>query len=160
MPLSAPEPISREHILDQFDCGQSTLNAWLKSRAWKNEQGGGSRTYVVCDNGAVKAYYCLATGAVAHLEAPGRIKRNMPDPVPVMVIGRLAVDQSRQGEGVARALLRDAITRTLNAAEIAGIRAILVHVLNEEAAAFYAHVGFLASPIDPLILMLPLETVR
>lgn len=108
----------------------------------------------------VIGYYALATGSILAAQAPGRVKRNMPDPILVMVLGRLAVDQRWQGKGLGRALLRDAILRTLQAAEIAGIRAILVHALHEKAAAFYRHAGFLPSPIDERILMLTLKDVR
>ena len=160
MSLAAPEPIRADHDLTNFDSGRPTLDAWLTSRALKNERGGGSRTYVVCEKGTVVAYYCLSTGSVVHGAAPGSIRRNMPDPIPVMLMGRLAVDQSHQGGGIARALVRDAILRTLNAAEIAGIRALLVHALDDTAAAFYRHLGFVGSPVDPLVLMLPLASAR
>ena len=160
MSLTAPEPIGADHDLTSFDSGQPTLDAWLTSRALKNERSGGSRTYVVCEKGAVVAYYCLSTGSVMHGVAPGNIRRNMPDPIPVMLMGRLAVDQSHQGRGIARALVRDAILRTLNVAEIAGTRALLVHALDDTVAAFYRHLGFLDSPADPLVLMLPLASAR
>ena len=160
MSLTAPEPIRANHDLTSFDSGQPTLDAWLTSRALKNERGGGSRTYVVCEEGAVVAYYCLSTGSVVHGAAPGNIRRNMPNPIPVMLMGRLAVDQSHQGGGIARALVRDAILRTLNAAEIAGIRALLVHALDDTAAAFYRLLGFVDSPVDPLVLMLSLASAR
>jgi len=160
MTLSAPQPISAEHTLNGFNSGQPSLDSWLISHAEKNERAGGSRTYVVCDDGVVVAYYCLSTGSVARREAPGRIRRNMPDPIPVMLIGRLAVDKSRQGRGIARALVRDAILRTLRAAEIAGVRALLVHALDEDAAGFYRHLGFMASPLDPLMLALPMSVAR
>ena len=160
MSPTAPEPIGPDHDPTRFDSGQPTLDAWLASRALKNERGGGSRTYVVCEEGRVVAYYCLATGSVVHGAAPGNIRRNMPDPIPVMLMGRLAVDRSHQGQGIARALVRDAILRTLNAAEIAGIRALLVHALDDTAAAFYRHLGFVDSPVDPLVLMLPLASAR
>jgi GNAT superfamily N-acetyltransferase len=100
------------------------------------------------------AYYALAVGAVTHVAAPGRVRRNMPDPVPVMVIGRLAVDQALQGQAIGPALLRDAVLRTLQAAEIACIRAILVHAISERAKAFYEKWGFIASPLDPMTLMI------
>ena len=149
MLLAAPEPIRADHDLTNFDSGRPTLDAWLTSRALKNERGGGSRTYVVCEKGTVVACYCLSTGSVVHGAAPGNIRRNMPDPIPVMLMGRLAVDQPDQGRGIARALVRDAILRTLNAAEIAGIRALLVHALDDTAAAFCRHLGFVGSPVDP-----------
>ncbi len=99
-------------------------------------------------------YYALAAGAVAHTIATGKIKHNTPDPVPVMVIGRFAIDASLQGEGIGSALLKDAVLRTVQASEIAGIRAILVHAISERAKRFYEHCGFVASPIDPMILMI------
>ncbi len=160
MKLTAPEPIADRHVLAGFESGQPTLDSWLAARALKNERDGASRTYVVCDDGAVSAYYCLAAGSVQHRDVPGRIRRNMPDPIPVMLMGRLAVARSHQGRGIARGLVRDAVLRTLKAAEIAGIRALLVHALDEDAASFYRHLGFLESPVDPLVLALPLAAAR
>jgi GNAT superfamily N-acetyltransferase len=107
----------------------------------------------------VVAYYALAVGAVAHAGAPGRVRRNMPDPVPVMIIGRLAVDQEFHGHGLGQGLLRDAVLRTLQAAEIAGIRAILVHAISSAAQRFYERHGFARSPIDPMMLMITLADV-
>lgn len=152
--LRAPEKLSPSHDLSQFRCGEPALDDWLRRRALQNEESGASRTYVVCTGGRVVAYYALAAGAVAHIEAPGRVRRNMPDPVPVMVIGRLAIDQSMQGQGLGPALLRDAILRTLQAAEIAGIRAILVHAISERAKRFYERWGFVSSPVEPMTLMI------
>jgi GNAT superfamily N-acetyltransferase len=151
-----PVPISEAHDCGKFDSGQAALNDWLRRRALRNEQSGGSRTYVVCrgSSNEVVAYYSLSAGAVAHAGAPGRVRRNMPDPVPVMVIGRLAVDRAVQGQGVGRGILRDAILRTIQAAAIVGIRAILVHAISGDAARFYERCGFRASPIDPMTLMI------
>ncbi len=125
-----------------------------------NERSGASRTYVVCENARVVGYYCLATGSVAAKHAPGKVRRNMPDPIPVMIIGRLAVDTHLHGRGIGKGLIKDAILRTLKAAEIAGMRAILVHALDEDAANFYRKNGFLDSPTDPCVLMLPLDAAR
>ena len=158
--LGAPEKLSPDHDLSQFQCGEPTLDEWLKKRALLNEENGASRTYVVCVGRRVVAYYALAAGAVAHVDAPGRVRRNMPDPVPVMVIGRLAIDQSIQGQGTGPALLRDAILRTLQAAEIAGIRAILVHAISERAKRFYEKWGFVSSPVEPLTLMITVAEAR
>lgn len=160
MSPTAPEPIAAHHVFADFDSGQPTLDNWLTARALKNERDGASRTYVVCDDGAVVAYYCLAAGSVQHRDVPGRLRRNMPDPIPVMLMGRLAVVRFHQGRGLARGLVRDAILRTLKAAEIAGIRALLVHALDDDAARFYRHLGFLESPVDPLVLALPVATAR
>lgn len=147
--ISAPERLSAHHEVAEFDSGEPVLDDRLRRRALRNETGGASRTYVVCAGKRVAGYYTLAAGAVAHGEAPGRIKRNMPDPIPVMLLGRLAVDQVFQGQGIGTGLLRDAVLRTIQAAEIAGIRAILVHAISLEAKRFYEKYGFAASPVDP-----------
>ena len=123
--INPPEKINPSHQVDQFDCGNIQLNNWLKHRAFKNEIQGASRTYVVTFENVVVAYYCLANGAIAQTISTGKVKRNMPAPIPVMIIGRLAVDQNWQAKRIGKPLLRDAILRTLQASEIAGIRAIL-----------------------------------
>jgi GNAT superfamily N-acetyltransferase len=162
--LSAPEKLLADHDVSGFECGYSALDDWLRSRALANEETGASRTYVVCvdqGNGKIIArqvvgYYALAVGAVSHTEAPGRVRRNMPDPIPVMILGRLAVHKNYQGRRIGPALLRDAVLRTLRAAEIAGIRAILVHAISEDAKQFYERSGFSASPLNPMTLMVTL----
>ena len=151
--ISAPQKLSAGHDLSRFDCGEPALDDWLRRRALQNEESGASRIYVVCVGRKVVGYYTLAVGAVAHPGAPRRVRRNMPDPVPVMVLGRLAVDQSAQGQNIGRSLLRDAILRTTQAAEIAGIRAILVHAISERAKEFYVRSGT-PSPVDPMTLMI------
>lgn len=160
MSLAPPAPLGADHDLSRFESGRPALDDWLRQRATKNERAGASRTYVVAEDGRVVGYYALSTGAVECRQAPGKVRRNMPDPIPVMLMGRLAVDRAWQGRGLGRALLKDAVLRTLRAAEIAGIRALLVHALDAEAARFYRANGFLVSPIDPLVLMLPLATAR
>lgn len=160
MTLTPPHPIQADHDVSQFDSGRPVLDGWLRQRAIRNEDSGASRTYVVCEEARVVGYYTLSSGSVENRQAPGKVRRNMPDPIPVMLMGRLAVDRSQQGRGLGRALLRDAILRTLKAAEFAGMRALLVHALDRKAAEFYRHNGFLVSPIDPLVLMLPLHTAR
>jgi len=155
--ISAPERLSANHDLSQFQCGEPELDAWLKLRANHNEDGGASRTYVVCVGSRVVGYYALAAGSAAHLDAPGRVKRNMPNPVPLMVIGRLAIDREFQGRRIGWALLKDAVLRTLQAAEIAGIRAILVHAISENARQFYERSGFVASPSNPMTLMITVK---
>ena len=129
--IGAPEHLTPQHDLEAFDSGVAALDDWLKRHALANEQAGGSRTYVVCARGRVIGYYALATGGVAQAVATGRVRRNMPDPVPVIVLGRLAVDRAYQGRGLGVGLLRDAILRSLQAAELGGIRAILVHAISE-----------------------------
>ena len=152
--LQAPQPIKPFHLIEEFDSGNQELDDWLKKRALKNEDSGASRTYVVTVKQRAIAYYCLATGSVINAEAPGRIRRNMPDPIPVMVIGRLAVDRNWQSQGIGRYLVRDAVLRTLQAAKIAGIRAIIVHAIDEEAKKFYQKCGFIPSPVAPMTLMI------
>ena len=149
-----PTKLASSHQTENFSSGNLQLDEWLKRRALKNEAAGASRTYVLCVDTTVIGYYCLASGAVAQTASTGRVRRNMPDPIPVMVIGRLAVDSDWQGKGLGRALLRDAILRILQAAEIAGIRAILVHAISKDAKKFYEKCGFTASPLDPLTLMI------
>ena len=155
--LTAPEKLTSAHDLRDFDSGKPVLDDWLRKRAAQNEAAGASRTYVVSAGKKVAGYYSLAVGAVAHAESPGRIKRNMPDPIPVMILGRLAVDKSFQGQGVGAGLLRDAVLRTVQAADIAGIRAVLVHAISERAKRFYEGRGFISSPVDPLTVMIALS---
>lgn len=153
--IRPPEKLSAIHEVSGFVSGEPVLDDWLRRRALKNEASGASRTYVVCAGKTVVGYYTLAVGAVAQVAAPGRVRRNMPDPLPVMVLGRLAVDMAYHRRGLGTGLLRDAILRTVQAAEIAGIRAILVHALSESAKHFYEDWGFVASPVDPLTVMIP-----
>ena len=155
--LSAPEKLRSDHDLSEFTCGEPSLDDWLRRRALRNESSGASRTYVVCSGQRVVGYYSLAVGAVAHSGVPGSVRRNMPDPVPVMVIGRLAVDEKFQGLRIGPGLLRDAVLRTLQAGEIAGIRAMLVHAISERARRFYVDCGFIASPVDPMTLIITLS---
>lgn len=150
----APEKLSAKHDLTAFDSGEAVLDEWLRVRALDDEAKGASRTYVVCSEKRVIGFYALAVGAIAHGKAPGRVRRNMPDPLPVMLLGQLAVDRAFQGQGIGAGLLRDAVLRTVQAAEIAGIRAILVHAISKGAKRFYEGHGFVASPIDPLMLMI------
>jgi len=155
--LSAPVPLSAEHRLDDFACGVDSLDGWLKRRARSNQVSGASRTYVVAEGSQVVGYYCLASGALALSDAPALLRRNMPDPVPVAILGRLAIHRAWQGRGVGVALLQDAVLRTLHASDILGIRGLLVHTLSVEAKAFYEHHGFVASPTQPMTLILSLK---
>jgi GNAT superfamily N-acetyltransferase len=158
--LTAPEPLAAHHELDSFASGTDSLDRWLRRHGPRNQTTGASRTYVASNERRVLAYYALAPSAVAIDAAPGRFRRNMPDPIPVVVLGRLAVDQSLQGQGVGRGLVRDAGLRVLQAADVIGIRGLLVHALSEEAAAFYRHAGFEPSPLDPMVLMVTLSDLR
>jgi len=157
---SAPQALADHHVLDAFDCGEPSLDEWLKRRASRNQASGASRTYVVCVDDAVIGYYCLAAGALGHADAPGALRRNRPDPIPVMVLGRLAIHKDHHQSGLGTALLRDALMRTLQAAEIAGVAALLVHALSEDAKRFYRSRGFIESPIKPMTMCLILESAR
>ncbi len=156
--LQAPQPLLGTHRLDTFSCGESSLDEWLRRRALNNQHTGASRTFVVCDEtGQVWGYYALAAGAVAHQEATSNVRRNMPDPIPVMVLGRLAVDHRAQGLKLGASMLRDAIQRSVAISANTGVRALLVHALDERAKQFYEHYGFKVSPHHGLTLMLRLQ---
>jgi len=155
--LSPPVPLAPTHDLSAFSCEEEVLNLWLRRRAGKNEGSGASRTYVVCEGKTVIAYSSLAVGSIEHKFAPGGIRRNMPEAIPVTVLGRLAVDARHTGKNIGAALVRDALLRTLRIAGEAGVRAMLVHALHERAAGFYSRLGFARSPFDPLVLFLGLQ---
>lgn len=157
--LSAPQPLIAAHRLDDFDCGERALDEWLKRRAMNNQISGASRTFVVVDEeDRVRGFYAMAAGAVTHQVATGAVRRNMPDPVPVMVLGRLAVDRRAQGIKLGAALLQDAVNRAVAVSQNTGVRALIVHALHEEARRFYEYYGFQVSPQHPLTLMLRLGT--
>lgn len=156
--LGAPEPLAVTHVLDDFSCGEPSLDAWLQRRALSNHLSGASRTFVVADErGRVYGYYALAAGAVEHQLATGSVRRNMPDPIPALVLARLAVDKRAQGIYLGAALLNDAADRAALVAEHAGVRAFLVHAISEEAKKFYLRYGFKESPIQPMTLMIPIN---
>lgn len=160
MELQAPQPLNKHHSRTGFDCGDDMLNLWLQQRALGNQRSGATRTFVVCNaDSAVKAYVALASGAVAVSTSPGRFRRNMPDPIPVVVLARLAVCRSVQGRGIARALLADAFERVLMASEQIGVRGVVVHAASAAARKFYLHLGFDPSPSDPNTLLLRLVDV-
>ncbi len=158
--LLAPQPLIDTHRVDDFSCGEPSLDEWLKRRALTNQLSGASRTFVAADiEGLVFGYYAMAAGAVSHLLATTAIRRNMPDPVPVMVLGRLAVDHRAQGVNLGGALLQDAVRRALVVSQNAGVRALMVHALNDSARQFYEHFGFQVSPQHPMTLMLRLHHI-
>jgi len=159
--LSAPQPLAASHILDEFACGEASLDEWLKRRARTNQLSGASRTFVVTDqDGRVYGYYAMAAGAVALQAATSSVRRNMPDPAPVMALARLAVDHRAQGIKLGAALLQDAVNRAVAVSQNAGVRALLVHALHGRAKQFYEHYGFQASPQHPMTLMLRLNTAK
>jgi GNAT superfamily N-acetyltransferase len=158
--LIPPAPIAAAHALADFDCGEVSLNEWLKRRALKNHAAGASRCFVLCSGAAVVGYYSLSAGAISHETAPKAMRRNMPDPLPVLLLGRLAIDRRYHNQGLGQALLRDAMLRAVNVSVDAGVFALLVHALSDQARQFYLSRGFVVSPLQPMTLMVTLETVR
>lgn len=155
--IRAPELLTTAHPVAAFACGDESLDLWLKQRAFRNQLSGASRVYVACDDVRVVGYYALATGGLVSAEATGAVRRNMPNPIPAMVLGRLAVDVEWQGRGLGADLLRDAVLRTVRVAGEVGVRVLLVHALNDRAAAFYLRNGFENSPLRPQLLMLRIQ---
>ena len=155
MNLNHPVLLTQDHHVNSFSCGETVLDDWLKRRALANSISGASRTFVVADDDyQVMGYYALAAGAVTHQESTRSIRQNMPNPVPVMVLARLAVDVRAQGMKLGAALLRDAVERCVLVSENAGVRALLVHALHDQARQFYEYYGFKAAPSHPMTLML------
>jgi GNAT superfamily N-acetyltransferase len=160
MALAAPQPIDEGHETGAFDSGVRALDEWLRRRARANQASGASRTYVVCEKKRVVAYYALASGAVDIDAASSRVRRNMPDPVPIVVLGRLAIESAYQKQGLGRALVQDASKRVLKAADIIGVRAIVIHAISEDAKAFCLALGFEVSPLQPMTLMATLADLK
>jgi len=157
--LSAPAPLTPEHDLSSFDCGDPALNDWLRQRALKNESRF-SRTYVVCDGNRVIAHFCISAGAVERTVAPGRIRRNAPNAIPVSVLGRLAVDRRHAGKGLGADILYDALRRIAAASQTIGIAAVLVHAKDDAARRFYMRCAeFIEYPEGSRVLFLAIETV-
>jgi GNAT superfamily N-acetyltransferase len=158
--LSVPSVISAKHELFGFNSGESSLDDWLKIRAIKDHASGASRCFVVCENEKVVGYYCLSAGAITRESVPKTMRRNMPDPLPVLVLGRLAIDKKYHNKGLGSALLKDAMIRSASVAQDTGVFAILVHALSEQAKRFYLSRGFVESPIQPMTLFMTIETIR
>ena len=158
--LQAPQLLTAEHLLGEFDSGIPSLDDWLRRRALLNQAKGASRTYVLSDTGRVVGFYALAASAVSSGDAPGRFERNMPDPIPVVVLGRLAIAHSHQGRGLGRALFQDAAQRVVHASDAIGIRGLLVHAISDEAKTFYLSFGLTPSPIEPMTLMATIGDLR
>lgn len=155
-----PEPIHAQHNVQAFNSGEESLDIWLKTKAIKNQKSNASRTYVACDVERVVAYYVLASSSVDVNVATGRLRRNMPNPVPVVVLGRLAIDLNYQNMGIGSALVRDAGLRVIQAADTIGIRGLLVQAISNSAKEFYEKVGFESSGIDPMTLMITLDDLK
>ena len=158
--LQAPVPLADRHDVEAFASGAPTLDAWIRRKARANQASGASRTYVLCRGDRVVGFYALAAGSVSHDLSPRKLRQNMPDPVPVVVLGRLAVDAREKGNGLGRALLRDAVLRVAAAAREVGVAAMFVHALNDRAKAFYGAAGFEPSPVDPMVLILRIKDIN
>lgn len=160
MNITAPEPLSHAHDVNHFYSGEASLDHWLKTRALQNQNSGASRTFVINEYNQVIAYYSLSTGIIRNNQAVGRFRRNMPSEIPIILLGRLAVDQKVKGLGIGRGLIKDAGLRVIQAADIIGVRGLVVHALSEDAKRFYEHVGFASSPIEPMLLMITLADLK
>ncbi len=164
--FTAPEPLSPAHDSENFDSGELSLNEWLQKRALKNQASGSSRCFVICqeknkqENRKIVGYYTLSAGAIAHEFSPKNMTRNRPNPLPILLLGRLAIDTKYHNQGLGSALLRDAMIRAVSVASDAGVSAILVHALSQNAKQFYLSRGFIESPLQPMTLMMTLDTAR
>lgn len=157
MKITAPEILNSEHLIRDFSCGMTSLDDWLKKRALTNQVSGATRTFVICIDNRVVGFYALASSSISIKSALGKFKRNMPNPIPVVILARLAIDTSMQGQGLGRALFRDAALRVVQASETIGIRGIIVHAISEDAKRFYLALGFQESPLEPMLLMITIK---
>lgn len=155
--VGPPVALTEAHLVSAFDSGEHTLDRWIARHAMANQVSGASRSFVLCREDRVIAYYALAAGAIASNEAPGRLRRNMPDPIPVFILGRLAVARAEQGRQLGALMLRDAVLRTFEAAKLGGIAGIVVHAISDRAKEFYLHHGFVEAPSHPLTLIARLK---
>ena len=158
--IALPESLASHHLLTNFCCGIDALDDWLKRRALNNQTSGATRTFVTCTDNKVVGYYALASGGISNESTIGKFRRNMPNPIPVVILARLAIDSSCQGRGLGRALFRDAGLRIDLAADTIGIRGIIVHAISAEAKNFYVALGFNESPLEPMTLMITLNDLR
>lgn len=156
------ESLNEHHDLSKFDCGEQVLNEWLSRRALKNQLTGASRTFVVCppESKTVVGYYALAAGAVDRLSTPPAIRRNMPEPIPVTILGRLAVDKSLHGHNIGSSLLLDALAKTLAVAQHVGTAGLLVHSSKDDAKRFFQRFNFISCPVSDMTLMLPIRAIQ
>ncbi len=155
------EKLQREHRVEEFDCGKEPLDRFLIRFALQSQLANSARTYVAFSGSETIGYYTLTYGDVAYEDAPERLRKGIArHPVPLMILARLAVSRAWSGKGIGAGLLKDALTRTLAAADIAGLRALAVHAKDEAARTFYEHFGFVASPTDPMHLFILLKDVR
>lgn len=157
MKITAPSILNSEHLIHDFSSGMTSLDDWLKKRALANQVSGATRTFAICIDNRVVGFYALASGSISIKSALGKFKRNMPNPIPVVILARLTIDTSIQGQGLGRALFRDAALRVVQASETIGIRGIIVHAISEDAKRFYLALGFQESPLEPMLLMITIK---
>lgn len=160
MAIRPPEPLTADHDVSRFDSGVPSLDAWLQRRAHANQVAGAPRTFVLCDDRDVIGYYALASGAIAPASTPGHFRRNMPDPIPVVLLARLAIARERQGQGLGNDLFKDAVRRAIHASSSIGVRGFVVRAISEDAARFYRAMGLAPSPTSPSLLMATLAGLR
>jgi len=158
--ITSPLPLSADHVTTGLHSGETSLDNWLQQRALKNQLSSSSRTHVICNEERIIGFYTLAAGSVERSKVPGNISRNAPDPIPVIILARLAVDEDFSGLGIGAGLLRDALLRTLAVAGEVGAKAVLAHALSAQAASFYLKYGFTSSPFDDMTLMLPVKHIQ
>jgi GNAT superfamily N-acetyltransferase len=158
--FTSPELLASCHETADFSCGTVSLDNWLKKRALTNQNSGATRTFITCIDKRVMGYYALASGAISTQSVSGNFRRNMPDPIPVVILARLAIDSSCQGKGLGRILFRDAALRIMRAADTIGIRGIVVHAISEQAKNFYLALGFDVSPLEPMTLIISLKNLH
>ena len=157
--INSPSLLDNNCSIEDFDCGHATLNEWLLKRALKNQHNGASRTFVISKQHIVIGYYALASGSIERLLAPGNISRNMPEPIPVVILARLAIDKQYQGHHLGAGLLKDAMLRALSVSQDIGIKALLIHAISESAKRFYLKYGFQESPNNPMLLFLSIKHI-
>ena len=159
--MTAPEPIDERHDVSRFESGAASLDAWLRRKARLNEAKGGARTYVVCEGDRVIGFYSLAASSVERQRVSSRVGRSMPEPIPVVLLGQLAVDFAYRGRGLGADLLVDAARRALAAADVIGARALVVQAIDDQAKGFYERFGFRPfSNREPLMLILRISELR
>lgn len=159
-PYGGPQLLRPDHQVDLFDCGSSPLSSWLATKAARNQAEGGSRTWVVASGARAVGFYASSAAAVLASEVSKRAARNQPEPLPALLLGRLAIDLDHQGKGLGKALLQHFILKSLEVAQITGVRLLLAHAKDDDAARFYARYGFEPSPVDQLTMMLLVKDAR
>lgn len=158
--ITEPTGLTLEYDISSFDCGHDALNDWLQEKAIKNEREDASRCFFICDDNKVIGYYAFSTGSIEQKDMPGGLKRNMPNPIPVLVLGRLAIDKKYQGQSFGKHLLKDGLLRSIAVSEHVAFKALMVHAIDEKAKEYYMNFGFFESPTNDLTVFLPMKHIR